>query len=164
MAAAGSGTFKNCFVKNSSLRNTNVRWWAEEYGVGGFIGWFRRMANVSDCYVINTKICAYGHSGSFIGWSQDSTGSSITNCYAANITRDTSGASGDLTSSAGRVRSFMMKDTNVTVTKTVSSISWTRVSRETMYSLCLDITRIRTTIIHQTLKNTACSTNRLSVQ
>ena len=88
MIGRGYGTFENCYVKNSSIRNTTT---AQAYdNVGGFIGRIRSTSTIKNCYVYNTVLTASYRSvtGGFFGDDEGVSDSTVmTNCFVADVER-----------------------------------------------------------------------------
>lgn len=85
MAGRATGTFTDCYVKNSSVRNVDT---GEKYeAVGGFLGRIRTKSTFTNCYVYNTTVGGTYRSsqGGFFGISQNKNTSVLTNCYTAKI-------------------------------------------------------------------------------
>ena len=85
MAGRATGTFTDCYVKNSSVRNVDT---GEKYeAVGGFLGRIRTASTFTNCYVYNTTVGGTYRSsqGGFFAISQNDNASVLTNCYTAKI-------------------------------------------------------------------------------
>ncbi len=87
MVGRAYGTFTNCYVKNSSVRNT-ANTTSSYPGIAGFIGYLRNGITATNCYVYNTEIAGPQRSkmGGFCGFDGGNSDASVfTNCYVAGI-------------------------------------------------------------------------------
>ncbi len=85
MVGHAGGTWKNCYVVNSSVKNTRTDC-NESHGTGGFAGYVEQGAKIENCYVRNIAIRS-GQVRMMGGFFADSSKNIeyIKNCYVADV-------------------------------------------------------------------------------
>ena len=98
-ASRAGGIVENCYIANSSVRNLQRD--GKEYALGSFAGSIRMNSTIKNSYAYNVKVCSShkAYQSGFVGQFEGE-GVKLENCYAADITVDTTGATEPSTASS----------------------------------------------------------------